>query len=105
MWFAIMHSDDKVIATGNTFRECREEADETKIWDMAPGTCAPYIFTTIVPVECSFCNGSGKVRCFVEEWKCHHCEGTGFSINRKGAPQNIKGGAAEQATNSGSAKQ
>jgi hypothetical protein len=94
MHYAIMHCDDKVIAEAQTWKECQELADDTKIWNMLPGTCAPYYVTTLAPKECSNCGGSGKVSDGYEEYTCNACEGTGYSIDfegrKKTAPQEIK---------------
>jgi len=83
MYYAIMHDDDKVIAEAHTFKQCQIEADETKIWDMAPGTVAPYCITTLPPVDCSNCGGSGSVTDGYDNYTCKACEGTGYSINRR----------------------
>jgi len=102
MHYAIMHCDNKVIAEAQTWKECQELADETKVWNILPGTHAPYCITTIAPTECSICGGSGKVPNVYEEYACTACEGTGYSIDfvgrKKTAPKNSMEGAGEQQT-------
>lgn len=80
--YAIMHKSGKVVATGETFGECADEVDELKIWDMAPGSVAPYYITTIAPAECSICNGSGTIEDFGDKFTCRACEGTKFSYDQ-----------------------
>ena len=46
MYYAIMHDTEEVIAKGETFRDCVEAADATGKWGKAPGTAAPYFYTT-----------------------------------------------------------
>lgn len=46
MYYAITHLDDRIIARGETFKECQAAADKTGLWDKAPGTAAPYFYTT-----------------------------------------------------------
>lgn len=102
MHYAIMHCDDKVIAESLTCKDCQALADDTKIWNMLPGSCAPYCITTLVPRECSNCGGSGKMSDGYEDYNCNACEGTGYSINFEGrektAPKKNKEGAGEQQT-------
>ena len=54
-----MHDGEKVIAEGTTFKLCQENAEKTKVWDMAPGTVAPYYITTMFPSKCYNCLGVG----------------------------------------------
>lgn len=101
MYYAIMHCDNKVIAEALTEKECRELADETKIWNMLPGTFAPYVITSLHPqFECSLCGGSGEIKDYEDRYVCSACEGTGWSINFEGrektAPKKNKEGAGEQ---------
>jgi len=80
-----MHCDNKVIAEAQTEKECRELADETKIWNMLPGTHAPYVITSLHPqFECSLCGGSGEIRDYEDRYVCSACEGTGWSIDFEG---------------------
>jgi hypothetical protein len=44
MWQAKMHDDDRVIAEAEGILECVAAADATGIWDMAPGSAAPYYY-------------------------------------------------------------
>jgi hypothetical protein len=46
MHYAITHLDNRIIAQGETFKECRDNADKTGLWGKAPGTAAPYFYTT-----------------------------------------------------------
>lgn len=82
MWYAKMHNRNLVIAEAPTERECRALADATKIWDMKPGTVAPYYFTDIEPAECSICSGDGKISDGWEKQQCGHCEGSGYQLDR-----------------------
>ena len=80
-WFAILHDTGEVIAEEKTYREASDEAMKECPWGNNPkGEAAPYYLTTIEPAECSNCNGSGKVSDGHEDWRCGHCEGTGYSM-------------------------
>jgi uncharacterized cupin superfamily protein len=46
VWKAKMHDDDRVISTGRSYIECSDNALSTGIWDVAPGTAAPYYITS-----------------------------------------------------------
>ena len=37
------------VASGDGYASCSKNVDQTKIWDMKPGTSAPYCITTIGP--------------------------------------------------------
>lgn len=82
MWYAKMHERNLVIAEAPTERECRALTEALKIWDMKPGTVAPYYYTSIPPVDCSICNGDGKISDGYEKFPCGHCEGTGYELDR-----------------------
>lgn len=48
MWYAKTDCNT-VIATGETYAECSDNAFATGIWEANPGTLAPYYITTIPP--------------------------------------------------------
>lgn len=81
MYYAIMHDSGKCVATGYTYMECAENAEETGAWTIEPGTVAPYYCTNIEPLLCSVCHGNGSISDGYENWPCQHCEGTGYSMN------------------------
>lgn len=74
VYYAIIHETEKVIASAENFHECSDRAIETKVWDLAPGTAAPYYITTIPPRECSVCGGKKKISDGYENFTCGHCE-------------------------------
>ena len=91
MYYAIMHCDNKVIAEAQTEKECRELAYDTKIWNMLPGTCAPYVITSLRPqCVCSLCDGSGEITDYEDRYTCSACEGTGWSIDFGGREETAK---------------
>jgi hypothetical protein len=45
MFVAIMHESGEKIASGETYAECSINAMIAGVWDVAPGTSAPYCIT------------------------------------------------------------
>lgn len=43
---AVLFATDEIIAVGNGFAEVVKNADATGLWDKAPGSHAPYYYTT-----------------------------------------------------------
>ena len=48
---AVMRSTNEIIAVGNSLRELIANADATGIWNRAPGTVAPYFYTSAKSTE------------------------------------------------------
>lgn len=82
MYYAKLHLNDKVIAEADSFSDCQKLADATGLWDFAPGSAAPYYFTTIPPDDCSNCGGAGVVSDGYESFQCGHCDGTMYSYEK-----------------------
>lgn len=82
MYYAKLHLNNKVIAEAEKFSDCQKLAEETGVWDFAPGSVAPYYLTNISPDDCSNCKGLGVVSDGYENFKCGHCDGTKYSYEK-----------------------
>lgn len=49
MYYAVMRATGRLIAQDATYLSCSQAAKATGVWDMAPGTVAPYYLTTQAP--------------------------------------------------------
>lgn len=78
LWVARMHDTDRIIAYGTTYMECSQNAADTGIWDMSPGSCAPYYISKENAITCGVCEGNGKLHMEDLSWDCPNCNAVGI---------------------------